>query len=118
MRLCFYLIKTRQGTGLLIHICLLQMYVKCGSLLDDHWHFDQMLQKQSLNTVLFTLTWNSIIHDLAKCGQLVEALAPFHSILEWEPFSFNALMNRFFYDGQPKEALCLSRVSPRYGPEK
>ncbi|ERN13648.1 putative pentatricopeptide repeat-containing protein At1g77010, mitochondrial [Amborella trichopoda] len=129
MRLHLYLIKSGQDTGLFIHNCLLQMYVKCGSTGDAHQFFHQMPQRNtfSFNTLIEgyikssdlnsaiqifntmpmrnTFTWNSIIHSLTKCGRVAEGRVLYQSMPERDPSSLNALMNGFLCHGHPKEAL-------------
>ncbi|KAL6005505.1 hypothetical protein ACLOJK_006072 [Asimina triloba] len=77
---------------------LLEMYVKCGSLIDAHQVFDGMRDKDSV-------AWNTLISGYARCGQMRRARAIFNSMPHRTVVSWTVLISGYTQFGDYRNAL-------------
>ncbi|XWS41958.1 hypothetical protein CRYUN_Cryun17cG0127000 [Craigia yunnanensis] len=89
--------------GVVICNRLLDMYAKCGSLLDAQKVFDEMSEKD-------LCSWNTLIFGYAKMGMLKEAKKLFDEMPERDNFSWTAMISGYVRFDKPKEALELYRM--------
>ncbi|GLU13608.1 hypothetical protein SLE2022_302350 [Rubroshorea leprosula] len=84
--------------GVVIYNRLLDMYVKCGSLVDAQKMFDLMGERD-------LCSWNTMISGYAKRGLLKEARKLFDEMPERDNFSWSAMISGFVRHDRPEEAL-------------
>ncbi|XP_057963378.1 pentatricopeptide repeat-containing protein At4g37170 [Malania oleifera] len=87
---------------------IMDMYVKCGSLVDAQKVFDEMTARD-------LCSWNTMIVGYTKAGQLEEACKLFDKMPERDNFSWTAMISGFVRHGQPKKALDLYSAMQRDG---
>ncbi|MED6123815.1 hypothetical protein PIB30_053027 [Stylosanthes scabra] len=79
---------------------LLDMYVKCGSLMSAREFFDKMETKD-------VFSWTSLVNGYAKCGDLESARMFFDQIPHKNVVSWNAMIAGYSQNNKPKESLKL-----------
>ena len=93
--------------GVFISNRLLDMYAKCGSLVDAQMLFDEMGHRD-------LCSWNTMIVGYAKLGRLEQARKLFDEMPQRDNFSWNAAISGYVTHNQPREALELFRVMQRH----
>ncbi|BFG38941.1 hypothetical protein CerSpe_252150 [Prunus speciosa] len=93
--------------GLFICNRLIDLYAKCGSLVDAQKVFDEMAERD-------LCSWNTMISGYAKVGQLGEARKLFGEMPEKDNFSWTAMISGYVRHERPKEALQLYRTMQRH----
>ncbi|KAL5156918.1 UDP-galactose/UDP-glucose transporter 5B [Glycine soja] len=86
---------------------LLDMYSKCGSLVDAQMLFDEMGHRD-------LCSWNTMIAGYAKLGRLEQARKLFDEMPQRDNFSWNAAISGYVSHNQPRGALELFRVMQRH----
>ncbi|KAI4295365.1 hypothetical protein L6164_035418 [Bauhinia variegata] len=89
--------------GVFLSNRLLDMYTKCGSLVDAQVVFDEMGNRD-------LCSWNTMIAGYAKVGQLENARKLFDQMPERDSFSWTALISGYVRHDRPKEAMELFRM--------
>ncbi|XP_010244164.1 PREDICTED: pentatricopeptide repeat-containing protein At2g29760, chloroplastic-like [Nelumbo nucifera] len=79
---------------------LIDMYSKCGSIIDARKHFDEMVDKD-------VVSWNSMVSAYGRAGNADEARKLFDQIPVKNEISWSALLNGYVQNGAFKEALLL-----------
>ncbi|CAL8170847.1 unnamed protein product [Prunus armeniaca] len=97
--------------GLFICNRLIDLYAKCGSLLDAQKVFDEMSERD-------LCSWNTMISGYAKVGQVGEARKLFDEMPEKDNFSWTAMISGYVHHERPKEALQLYRTMQRHDNSK
>ncbi|XP_068312758.1 pentatricopeptide repeat-containing protein At4g37170 [Pyrus communis] len=85
---------------------LIDMYVKCGSIVDAQMVFDEMPERD-------LCSWNTMISGYAKVGQLAEARKLFDEMPQRDNFSWTAMISGYVRHDRPKDALWLYRMMQR-----
>ncbi|CAL5371102.1 unnamed protein product [Camellia sinensis] len=93
--------------GIFIFNRILDMYCKCGSLVDARNVFDEISERD-------LCSWNIMISGYAKVGQVKEARHLFDSMPQRDHFSWTAMISGYVRHDQPKDALELYRVMQRH----
>ncbi|KAI3522333.1 hypothetical protein L1887_00025 [Cichorium endivia] len=93
-----YVKKMNLNTSLNLMNSILDMHVKCGSLVTAREIFDNMRTKD-------VFTWTSMINGYAKNGELVSAKKLFDEMPERNIVSWNAMIAGYSQNNKPKEAL-------------
>ncbi|XP_023735151.1 pentatricopeptide repeat-containing protein At2g22410, mitochondrial [Lactuca sativa] len=86
------------NTSLNLMNSILDMYVKCGSLVTAREMFDNMRTKD-------VFSWTSMINGYAKNSELVSAKKLFDEMPERNIVSWNAMIAGYSQNNKPKEAL-------------
>ncbi|RYR51611.1 hypothetical protein Ahy_A06g026589 isoform A [Arachis hypogaea] len=81
---------------------LLDMYVKCGSLMAARELFDKMEIKD-------VFSWTSLVNGYAKCGDLESARRFFDQTPHKNVVSWNAMIAGYSQNNKPKESIKLFR---------
>ncbi|XP_026390505.1 pentatricopeptide repeat-containing protein At4g37170-like [Papaver somniferum] len=81
---------------------LLDMYSKCGSLVDARKVFDEMGNRD-------LCSWNTMISGYTKAGELEEAYRMFADMPVKDKFSWNTMISGYVRRDRPKDALKLYR---------
>ncbi|KAK9902940.1 hypothetical protein M0R45_001453 [Rubus argutus] len=89
--------------GLVLCNRFIDLYAKCGSLLDAQEVFDEMAERD-------LCSWNTMISGYAKVGKLGEARKLFDEMPERDNFSWTAMISGYVHHERPKEALELFRM--------
>ncbi|XP_027926795.1 pentatricopeptide repeat-containing protein At4g37170 [Vigna unguiculata] len=92
--------------GVFISNRLLDMYAKCGSLVDAQMLFDEMGHRD-------LCSWNTMIAGYAKLGRLEQARKLFDQMPQRDNFSWNAAISGYVSHDRPWEALELFRGMQR-----
>ena len=92
--------------GIVISNRILNMYIKCNSLVHAQKLFDEMPERD-------LCSWNIMITGCAKAGQLHEARKLFDQMPQKDNFSWTAMISGYVHHDQHKEALELYRVMQR-----
>eukprot|EP01018_Ginkgo_biloba_P028281 Gb_00409 [translate_table: standard] len=92
------MIKSSLKTEIFIWNRLVDMYAKCGSLVDARHMFNKMLIRN-----LFS--WNTIIAGYAKCGNMEDAQKLFETMPERNEVSWNSMIAGYSQHGNGEEAL-------------
>ncbi|KAJ1394624.1 Tetratricopeptide-like helical domain superfamily [Sesbania bispinosa] len=92
--------------GIFISNRMLDMYAKCGSLVDAQMLFDAMGDRD-------LCSWNTMIAGYAKLGRLEQARKLFDEMPHRDNFSWNAAISGYVSHDRPWEALKLFRVMQR-----
>ncbi|XP_020982218.1 pentatricopeptide repeat-containing protein At2g22410, mitochondrial-like [Arachis duranensis] len=79
---------------------LLDMYVKCGSLMAARELFDKMQTKD-------VFSWTSLVNGYAKCGDLESARRFFDQTPHKNVVSWNAMIAGYSQNNKPKESIKL-----------
>ncbi|KAG2553009.1 pentatricopeptide repeat-containing protein At5g59600-like [Panicum virgatum] len=91
-----YAVVTGIEQDLTVSSALVDMYAKCGLVLEAHRLFDKMVERS-------TVTWNSMIFGLANSGHCQEAISLFHRMLcdgAWpDHLTFTAVLTACSYCG-------------------
>ncbi|KAI3792921.1 hypothetical protein L2E82_06814 [Cichorium intybus] len=93
-----YVKKMNLNTSLNLMNSILDMHVKCGSLVTAREIFDNMRTKD-------VFSWTSMINGYAKNGELVSAKKLFDEMPERNIVSWNAMIAGYSQNNKPKEAL-------------
>ncbi|KAF1873421.1 hypothetical protein Lal_00027459 [Lupinus albus] len=93
--------------GVFISNRLLDLYAKCGSLVDAQKVFDEMRNRD-------LCSWNTMIAGYAKIGRLEEARKLFDEMPQRDNFSWNAAISGYVSHDRPQEALELFRMMQRH----
>ncbi|KAK7402169.1 hypothetical protein VNO78_14221 [Psophocarpus tetragonolobus] len=93
--------------GVFISNRLLDMYAKCGSLVDAQMLFDLMGHRD-------LCSWNTMIAAYAKLGRLEQARKLFDEMPQRDNFSWNAAISGYVSHDRPREALELFRLMQRH----
>lgn len=88
--------------GVFISNRLIDMYVKCGSLMDAQKVFDEMLERD-------LCSWNTMIRGYSKLGKVELARKLFDGMPQRDGFSWTAMISCYVQHHKPKEALELYR---------
>ena len=86
--------------SLSLHNALLDMYVKCGSLVDARELFDRMVIKD-------VYSWTSMVNGYAKCGDLESARRFFDQTPRKNVVCWSAMIAGYSQNNKPKESLKL-----------
>lgn len=89
--------------GIFISNRLLDLYSKCGSLVDAQMLFDEMVNRD-------LCSWNTMIAGYAKIGPLEQARKLFDEMPQRDNFSWNAVISGYVSHDRPQEALELFRM--------
>lgn len=81
----------------------IDMYTKCGCLVDARKVFDDMPEKD-------LCSWNTMISGYAKMGELDEARKLFDGMLQRDNYSWTAMISGYARQDRPKDALELYRM--------
>eukprot|EP01018_Ginkgo_biloba_P024552 Gb_02603 [translate_table: standard] len=87
---------------------LVDMYAKCGSLVDARQMFNKMLIRNMFS-------WNTIIAGYAKCGNMEDAQKLFETMPERNEVSWNSMIAGYSQHGNAEEALKLFWEMQRKG---
>ncbi|KAK6128666.1 hypothetical protein DH2020_037597 [Rehmannia glutinosa] len=82
---------------------ILDLYCKCGSILDAQKLFDEMGDRD-------LCSWNTLISGYAKLGRVLEARKLFDEMPKRDNFSWTAMISAYVKHKQPANALELYRV--------
>ncbi|KAF5773421.1 putative tetratricopeptide-like helical domain superfamily, DYW domain-containing protein [Helianthus annuus] len=82
---------------------ILDIYCKCGSLVDARKVFDEMPERD-------LCSWNTMVSGYAKAGRLKDARNLFDEMPERDNFSWTAIISGYVRHGCPNEALRLCRA--------
>ncbi|KAF3438899.1 hypothetical protein FNV43_RR17174 [Rhamnella rubrinervis] len=93
--------------GLIISNRFMNLYAKCGSLVDAQKVFDDMPERD-------LCSWNTMISGYANVGQLDEARRLFNEMPQRDNFSWTAMISGYVRQERPKEALELYRMMQRH----
>lgn len=93
-----YVKRMNLNTSLNLMNSILDMHVKCGSLVTAREIFDNMRTKD-------VFSWTSMINGYAKNGELVSAKKLFDEMPERNIVSWNAMIAGYSQNNKPKEAL-------------
>ncbi|PNY05917.1 pentatricopeptide repeat-containing protein mitochondrial-like [Trifolium pratense] len=86
--------------SLSLYNALLDVYVKCGSLVDAKELFDRMETRD-------VYSWTSMVNGYAKCGDLESARMFFDLTPQKNVVSWNAMIAGYSQNNKPKESLKL-----------
>nr|XP_011465424.1 PREDICTED: pentatricopeptide repeat-containing protein At4g37170-like [Fragaria vesca subsp. vesca] len=89
--------------GLFISNRFINLYAKCGSLVDAQKVFDEMPDRD-------LCSWNTMISGYAKLGKLGDARKLFDEMPHRDNFSWTAMISGYVWHERPDEALELYRV--------
>lgn len=92
--------KKNMKCSLSLHNALLDMYVKCGNLVDARELFDEMETRD-------VYTWTSMVNGYAKCGDLESARSFFDQTPHKNAVSWSAMIAGYSQNNNPKESLKL-----------
>lgn len=93
--------------GLIISNRFINLYAKCGSLVDAQKVFDDMPDRD-------LCSWNTMISGYANVGQLDKARRLFDEMPQRDNFSWTAMISGYVRQDRPKEALELYRMMQRH----
>ncbi|XP_015866676.3 pentatricopeptide repeat-containing protein At4g37170 [Ziziphus jujuba] len=93
--------------GLIISNRFMNLYAKCGSLVDAQKMFDCMPERD-------LCSWNTMISGYANVGQLDKARRLFDEMPQRDNFSWTAMISGYVRQDRPKEALELYRMMQRH----
>ncbi|KAK9048017.1 hypothetical protein SSX86_033021 [Deinandra increscens subsp. villosa] len=93
-----YVKRMNMNMGLNLMNSVLDMYVKCGSLVTAREIFENMRTKD-------VFSWTSMINGYAKNGDLIMAKNVFDEMPERNIVSWNAMIAGYSQNNKPKEAL-------------
>ena len=93
--------------GIFISNRFLDLYSKCGSLVDAGKLFDEMGHRD-------LCSWNTMIAGYAKIGRLDQARKLFDEMPQRDDFSWNAAISGYVSHGRPQEALELFRMMQKH----
>ncbi|XP_024993210.1 pentatricopeptide repeat-containing protein At4g37170 [Cynara cardunculus var. scolymus] len=82
---------------------IMDIYCKCGSLVDARIVFDEMQEKD-------LCSWNTMISGFAKVGRLKDARNLFDAMPERDNFSWTAIISGYVRHDLPYDALQLCRT--------
>lgn len=99
-RIHAHMIKTGFNAGIFLGNRLVDMYVKCGSVMDASNVFQRMLERN-------VFSWTIMVAGLAKCGQIMDARQLFDKMPERNVVSWTALFAGYAQFGHSEEALML-----------
>lgn len=85
---------------LILNNAILDMYVKCGGLVDAKVLFDRMIDRDSIS-------WTTMLVGYAKSGEFDAARRLFDGMPSHDIASWNALISGYEQNGKPKDALAL-----------
>ncbi|KAK7396333.1 hypothetical protein VNO78_17256 [Psophocarpus tetragonolobus] len=94
--------------GLSLHNALLDMYVKCGSMVAARGVFDKMETKD-------VFSWTSMVNGYAKCGDLESARRFFNHTPQKNVISWSAMIAGYSQNDKPEESLKLFHEMLRMG---
>ncbi|KAK6933788.1 Pentatricopeptide repeat [Dillenia turbinata] len=94
--------------GIFISNRIIDMYVKCDSLVHARQVFDEMVERD-------LCSWNTIINGYAKAGKIEEARKLFNEMPEKDSFSWTAMVSCYVKHDMAKEGLELFRSMQRNG---
>ncbi|XP_011653035.1 pentatricopeptide repeat-containing protein At4g37170 [Cucumis sativus] len=100
-------IKTSGSIGLYISNRLLDMYAKCGSLVDAEKVFDEMVHRD-------LCSWNIMISGYVKGGNFEKARNLFDKMPNRDNFSWTAIISGCVQHNRPEEALELYRLMQKH----
>ncbi|TKY62506.1 Pentatricopeptide repeat-containing protein mitochondrial [Spatholobus suberectus] len=86
--------------GLSLHNALLDMYVKCGCLMDARELFDRMETRD-------VFSWTSMVNGYAKCGDLESARRFFDQTPRKNVVCWSAMIAGYSQNDKPEESLTL-----------
>lgn len=92
--------KKNMRCSLSLHNVLLDMYVKCGSLVVARELFDRMETRD-------VFSWTSMVNGYAKCGDLESARRFFDQTPQKNVVSWSAMIAGYSQNNKPKESLKL-----------
>ncbi|XP_061346363.1 pentatricopeptide repeat-containing protein At2g22410, mitochondrial-like [Gastrolobium bilobum] len=92
--------KKNMRCSLSLHNALLDMYIKCGSLMDARELFDRMETRD-------VFSWTSLVNGYAKCGDLESARWFFDQTPQKNVVSWNAMIAGYSQNNKPTESLKL-----------
>ncbi|KAM5576392.1 pentatricopeptide repeat-containing protein [Rosa sericea] len=92
--------------GLFLCNRFIDLYAKCGSLLDAQKVFDEMPERD-------LCSWNTMISGYAKVGKIGEARKLFDEMPQRDNFSWTAMISGYVWHERPNEALELYRMMQR-----
>ncbi|KAK7336691.1 hypothetical protein VNO77_17237 [Canavalia gladiata] len=92
--------KKNMSCSLSLHNALLDMYVKCGSLMAARELFDRMETRD-------VFSWTSMVNGYAKCGDLESARSFFDQTPQKNVVCWSAMIAGYSQNNQPKESLKL-----------
>ncbi|XP_059431102.1 pentatricopeptide repeat-containing protein At2g22410, mitochondrial-like [Corylus avellana] len=95
-----YIQKKNLNSSLNLQNAMLDMYVKCGSLVAAREIFDNMINRD-------VFSWTSMVNGYAKFGKLDLARKFFDDMPERNVISWSAMIAGYSQNNQPKEALKL-----------
>ncbi|KAK6920597.1 Pentatricopeptide repeat [Dillenia turbinata] len=92
----------QSGTAfdLYMNNALIDMYCKCGSIVDAQRHFDFMVEKD-------VVAWNSMITGYGRLGNMEAVKSVSDQMPKRDEVSWSALFNVFVQNGRHKEALAV-----------
>ena len=93
--------------GVVISNRILDMYIKCNSLVNAKRLFDEMAERD-------LCSWNIMISGYAKAGRLQEARKLFDQMTERDNFSWTAMISGYVRHDRHEEALELFRAMQRH----
>ncbi|KAL4024033.1 hypothetical protein IC575_017806 [Cucumis melo] len=93
--------------GLFLSNRLLDMYAKCGSLVDAEKVFDEMVRRD-------LCSWNTMISGYVKGGDFEKARNLFDKMPERDTFSWIAIISGCVRRNRPEEALELYRLMQKH----
>ncbi|XP_022956324.1 pentatricopeptide repeat-containing protein At4g37170-like [Cucurbita moschata] len=93
--------------GIYISNRLLDMYAKCGSLVDAQKVFDEMVARD-------LCSWNTMISGYVQGGHFDKARNLFDKMPERDSFSWTAIINGCVRHNRPEEALELYRLMQKH----
>ncbi|EXC34666.1 hypothetical protein L484_020434 [Morus notabilis] len=99
-RIYDYVIMENVHCSLNLSNAALDMFAKCGCLIEAREIFDCMKTRD-------VFSWTSMVNGYAKCGELDVAREFFDSMPEKNAVSWNAMIAGYSQNNQPKEALKL-----------
>ncbi|XP_076913685.1 pentatricopeptide repeat-containing protein At4g37170-like [Bidens hawaiensis] len=85
---------------------IIDIYCKCGSLVDARKVFDEMPERD-------LCSWNVLVSGYAKAGRINDARHLFDEMPERDNFSWTAIISGYVRHGFPNEGLQLCRVMLR-----
>eukprot|EP01018_Ginkgo_biloba_P016390 Gb_13227 [translate_table: standard] len=93
-----HIIKTGFKPGIYVGNCLVDMYAKCGSVVDAGQVFDKMPERD-------VVSWTTLVTGYAKCGNLNNARNLFDKMPERSLVSWNVMIAGYAQHGHCEEAL-------------
>lgn len=95
---CSYIEKKDIRVDLTLYNAMLDMYTKCGSIVDAQKLFDEMPEKD-------VFSWTTILDGYAKIGEFDAARQVFDSMPVKDIAAWNVLISAYEQNGKAKEAL-------------